>query len=77
MAGHNPFAADNPLPAGRRDSERPGLNRIKGTRVMNMRLGYFFPEFPSQTHVFFWREIRVPPTYSRLLKKSVVFGPWA
>lgn len=22
-----------------------------------MRLGYFVPEFPSQTHVFFWREI--------------------
>lgn len=23
-----------------------------------MRLGYLVPEFPSQTHIFFWREIR-------------------
>src|SRR5262245_23498073 len=25
---------------------------------MSLRLGYLVPEFPSQTHVFFWREIR-------------------
>ena len=25
---------------------------------MSMRLGYLVPEFPNQTHVFFWREIR-------------------
>jgi colanic acid/amylovoran biosynthesis glycosyltransferase len=24
---------------------------------MNLRLGYLVPEFPGQTHVFFWREI--------------------
>jgi colanic acid/amylovoran biosynthesis glycosyltransferase len=24
---------------------------------MNLRLGYFVPEFPGQTHIFFWREI--------------------
>ena len=23
-----------------------------------MRLGYLVPEFPSQTHIFFWREIQ-------------------
>lgn len=26
---------------------------------MSLRLGYLVPEFPSQTHVFFWREIGV------------------
>src|SRR5258708_3605211 len=25
---------------------------------MNLRLGYLVPEFPGQTHVFFWREVR-------------------
>jgi colanic acid/amylovoran biosynthesis glycosyltransferase len=25
---------------------------------MSLRLGYLVPEFPSQTHIFFWREIR-------------------
>jgi colanic acid/amylovoran biosynthesis glycosyltransferase len=25
---------------------------------MSLRLGYLVPEFPSQTHVFFWREIQ-------------------
>ncbi len=25
---------------------------------MGLRLGYLVPEFPSQTHIFFWREIR-------------------
>src|SRR5437899_2444997 len=25
---------------------------------MNLRIGYLVPEFPGQTHVFFWREIR-------------------
>jgi len=24
---------------------------------MNMRIGYIIPEFPGQTHIFFWREI--------------------
>src|SRR3981081_400589 len=23
-----------------------------------MRIGYLVPEFPSQTHIFFWREIQ-------------------
>ena len=23
-----------------------------------MRLGYLVPQFPGQTHIFFWREIR-------------------
>lgn len=27
---------------------------------MVLRLGYLVPEFPSQTHIFFWREIRAP-----------------
>ncbi|NJR38731.1 MAG: glycosyltransferase family 4 protein [Leptolyngbyaceae cyanobacterium CSU_1_4] len=26
---------------------------------MNKRIGYFIPEFPGQTHIFFWREIQV------------------
>lgn len=26
---------------------------------MNARIGYFVPEFPGQTHIFFWREIAV------------------
>src|SRR5215471_10251141 len=25
---------------------------------MGLRLGYLVPEFPSQTHIFFWREIQ-------------------
>ncbi len=25
--------------------------------VLPVRIGYFVPEFPSQTHVFFWREV--------------------
>jgi colanic acid/amylovoran biosynthesis glycosyltransferase len=26
---------------------------------MDKRIGYFIPEFPGQTHIFFWREIQV------------------
>jgi glycosyltransferase involved in cell wall biosynthesis len=26
--------------------------------MMGLRLGYLVPEFPSQTHIFFWREIQ-------------------
>src|SRR5260370_35282774 len=43
---------------------RPALTRqallsaAGGRLVMSMRLGYLVPEFPNQTHVFFWREIR-------------------
>jgi glycosyltransferase involved in cell wall biosynthesis len=29
-----------------------------GRSAMSPRLGYLVPEFPGQTHVFFWREIR-------------------
>jgi colanic acid/amylovoran biosynthesis glycosyltransferase len=25
---------------------------------MNPRIGYFVPEFPGQTHIFYWREIQ-------------------
>ncbi len=23
-----------------------------------MKIGYFVPQFPGQTHIFFWREIK-------------------
>jgi len=26
---------------------------------MNTRIGYFIPEFPGQTHIFFWQERQV------------------
>jgi len=34
------------------------LRELIGKREATMRLGYLVPEFPSQTHAFFWREVR-------------------
>src|SRR6266850_6087725 len=38
-----------------------GLSQAYGVQVrenfMALRLGYLIPEFPGQTHVFFWREV--------------------
>lgn len=31
---------------------------FRKTELLLMKLGYLIPEFPSQTHVLFWREIR-------------------
>ena len=31
--------------------------RTTHSSTAKLRLGYFVPEFPSQTHAFFWREI--------------------
>lgn len=30
---------------------------LRGALTLGIRLGYFVPEFPGQTHIFFWREL--------------------
>lgn len=50
-----------------------------------MRLGYLVPEFPGQTHAFFWREIKalerlgadVRPISTRLPRRSLISHDWA
>ena len=34
------------------------LGALVGKRKATMRLGYLVPEFPTQTHAFFWREVQ-------------------
>lgn len=46
IVGHN-------LPRGWRGCQRQGKVLPKG-----LRIGYLVPQFPGQTHVFFWREIK-------------------
>lgn len=33
--------------------------RIASLTVMSLKIGYLVPEFPGQTHAFFWREIAI------------------
>jgi len=50
-----------------------------------MKIGYFIPEFPGQTHIFFWREMQalreigVEPAVvsTRLPHRSLISHPWA
>ena len=50
-----------------------------------MKIGYFIPEFPGQTHIFFWREMQalreigVEPAVvsTRLPDRSLISHPWA
>ena len=37
---------------------RPDLHPIRGP-IVKAKIGYFIPEFPGQTHIFFWREWQV------------------
>ncbi len=38
-----------------RRAARIGYGKNRG---LTMRIGYFVPEFPGQTHIFFWRELQ-------------------
>jgi len=57
------------------------LNRTS----MSTKIGYFIPEFPGQTHIFFWREMQAlreigiePEVVStRLPDRSIISHTWA
>jgi colanic acid/amylovoran biosynthesis glycosyltransferase len=39
-------------------AEPDGENRLQPRVRLVMRIGYVVPEFPGQTHIFFWRELQ-------------------
>jgi len=64
-------------------AHRPAIGHIP--RLMTTRIGYFIPEFPGQTHMFFWREMEalreggvVPEVVStRLPDRAIMSHTWA
>src|SRR5437588_4417978 len=52
---------------------------------MTLRIGYFIPEFPGQTHIFFWREMQALRTRdvvadvvsTRLPERKIIAHTWA
>jgi glycosyltransferase involved in cell wall biosynthesis len=52
---------------------------------MSTKIGYFIPEFPGQTHIFFWREMKalreigVEPAVvsTRVPERSIIVHTWA